>query len=55
MQVLSCEICEVFKNTYFVEHLQTADFDGTESDESKNDDGSYNDGIKAVVCRCTSK
>ena len=24
MQVLSCEICEIFKNTYFDEQLQTA-------------------------------
>ena len=24
-QVFSCEYCEVFKNTYFEEHLQTAD------------------------------
>ena len=23
-QVLSCEYCEIFKNTYFEEHLQTA-------------------------------
>ena len=23
-QVFSCEFCEFFKNTYFVEHLQTA-------------------------------
>ena len=23
-QVLSCEYCETFKNTYFEEHLQTA-------------------------------
>ena len=23
-QVLSCEICEIFKNTYFEEHLQMA-------------------------------
>ena len=53
--MLSCEICEILKNTYFVEHLQTAGFDGIESDESKNDDGSYNEGIKAVVRRCTSK
>ena len=25
-QVFSCEFCEIFKNTYFVEHLQTAAF-----------------------------
>ena len=24
IQVLSCEICEIFTNTYFAEHLQTA-------------------------------
>ena len=23
-QVFSCEYCEIFKNTYFEEHLQTA-------------------------------
>ena len=23
-QVLSCEYCEIFRNTYFEEHLQTA-------------------------------
>ena len=23
-QVFSCEFCEIFKNTYFEEHLQTA-------------------------------
>ena len=23
-QVLSCEYCEIFKNTYFEEHLRTA-------------------------------
>ena len=23
-QVISCEYCEIFKNTYFEEHLQTA-------------------------------
>ena len=23
-QVISCEICVIFKNTYFVEHLRTA-------------------------------
>ena len=24
MQVFSCEVCEVFKDTHFEEHLQTA-------------------------------
>ena len=24
--MFSCEFCEIFKNTYFVEHLQTAAF-----------------------------
>ena len=24
MQVFSCEYCEIFKNAYFEEHLQTA-------------------------------
>ena len=24
MQVISCEYCEIFKNTFFEEHLQTA-------------------------------
>ena len=33
-----CEICEIFKNTYFVEHLRKAAADGSESDESENDD-----------------
>ena len=42
-KVFSCEICEIFKNTYFVEHLQTAASHGSKSDESEND-GSYNEG-----------
>ena len=50
-----CEICESFKNTYFVEHLRTGASDGSKSDESENDDESYNEGIEAVVCRCSSK
>ena len=54
-QVLSCQICEIFKNTYFVEHLRTAASDGSESDGSESDDDSYNEGIQAVVCRCSSK
>ena len=53
--MFSCEICEIFKNTYFVEHLRTAASDGSESDESENDDESYNEGIEAVVRRCSSK
>ena len=28
---------------------------GSESDESENDDDSYDEGIEAVVCRCSSK
>ena len=51
----SCEICKIFKNTYFVAHLQTAASDGSESDGSENDDESYNKFIKAVVRRCSSK
>ena len=53
--MLSCEIFKIFKNTYFVEHLQTAASDGSESDESENDDESYNESIEAVVHRCSSK
>ena len=53
--MFSCEICEIFKKTYFVDHLQMAASDGSESDESENDDESYNEGIEAVVCRCSSK
>ena len=55
IEVFSCEICEIFKNTYFVEHLQTAASDGSESDESENDDESYNEVIEAVVRICSSK
>ena len=47
--MFSCEICDIFKNTYFVEHLRTAASDGSESDESENDDESYNKGAEAVV------
>ena len=32
-----------------------ADSNGSESDESENDDDSYDEGIEAVVCRCSSK
>ena len=53
--MLSCQICEIFKNTYFVEHLRTAASDGSESDGSESDNDSYNEGIQAVVCRCSSK
>ena len=53
--MFSCEICEIFKKTYFVEHLQMAASDGSESDESENDDESYNEGIEAVARRCFSK
>ena len=27
-QIFSCEYCEIFKNTFFEEHLRTAAFDG---------------------------
>ena len=53
--MLSCEICEIFKNTYFVEHLRMAASDGTESDENENDDESYNEGIEAVAHRYSLK
>ena len=46
---------EKHQNIYFVEHLQTAASDGSEGDESENDDGSYNKGIETVVRRCSSK
>ena len=49
-----CKICKIFKNTYFVEHLQTSS-DDSESDESENDDESYKEGIEAVVRKCSSK
>ena len=42
-------------NTYFVERLWMTASDGSESDESENDDESYNEGIEAVVRRCSSK
>ena len=48
-------ICDIFQNTYFVEHLRTAAFDGSESDDSENDDNSYSESIEAVVRRCSSK
>ena len=35
--------------------MWTAASDGSESDESENDDESYNEGIEAVVCWCYSK
>ena len=54
-QVFSWEICKIFKNTYFVEHLRTTASDGSESDKSWNDNQSYNEGIEAVVNRCSSK
>ena len=31
IQVFSCEYCEIFKNTYFAKHLQTAAY-GTPED-----------------------
>ena len=53
--MFSYEICQIFKNIYFVEHLQTAASDGSKSDESENDDESYNESIEAVVRRGSSK
>ena len=52
--MFSSEICKILKNIYFVEHLRTAASDNCESDDSENDDRSYNESIKAVVCRCSS-
>ena len=49
------KFCKISKNTYFAEHLRTASSDGSESDERKNDDKSYNEDTKAVVRRCSSK
>ena len=53
--MFSSEICETFKNNYFVEHLWTAASDGSESVDSENDDESYNESIEAVVRRWSSK
>ena len=53
--MFSCEICEIFKNTYFVENLRTASSYGNESDESEKDDESYSESIEAVVRRYSSK
>ena len=53
--MFSWEICKIFKNTYFVEHLQTAVSDGSESDDTENDDESHNESIEAVLCRCSSR
>ena len=50
--MFSCQIWEIFKNTYFVEHLCTADSDGSESDGSENDER-YNESIEAVAHRCS--
>ena len=62
-QVFSCEFCEISKNIFSYrtslvsasDVCQTAASDGSERDESENDDESYNEGIEAVVCRCSSK
>ena len=51
--MFSYQICEIFKNTYFVEHLRVADSDGSESDGSENDDERYNESIEAVAHRCS--
>ena len=53
--MFSYEICEIFKNTYFAEHLRMTASDGSESDESENDGECCNEGIEVVVCRCCSK
>ena len=53
--MFSCEVCEIFKNTYFMKHLWTAAPDGSESDDSENDDEFYNESIEAVVRWCFSK
>ena len=53
--MLSIEICEILKNTYFVEHLRTTASDGSECDESENDDESYSEVIEASDRRCSLK
>ena len=53
--MFSCEICEIFKNTCFIEYLRTAASDGSESDDSENDDESYNVSREAIVRRYSSK
>ena len=50
-----CEICKIFKNASIVKHLRMAAFDGSESNNSENDDESYNESIEAVVCNYSSK
>ena len=46
---------EVFcKKTNFVEHQRMTATDGSESDDSENDNESNNEGIGTVVCRCSS-
>ena len=35
-------------HTYFMEHLRTVGSDGSESDDSENDDVSYNESIEVV-------
>ena len=44
-----------FLRTPIVQNTAKAASDGSESDESENDDESYNEGIEAVVRRCSSK
>ena len=44
-----------FANTCFIEYLRTAASDGSESDDSENDDESYNISIEAIVRRYSSK
>ena len=54
-KAFSCEICEIFQNIYFAEHMEATACDGSERDESENDDESYNECIEAVVRSCSSK
>ena len=53
--MFSCEICKIFKNASIVKHLRMAAFDGSESNNSENDDESYNESIEAVVRSYSSK
>ena len=53
--MFSGEICEIFKNAYIVEHLRTVASDATESNNSENENESYNESRETVVCNCSSK
>ena len=48
--------CQFFRTSaiVFVEHLRKAATDGSESDESENDNESNNEGIGTVVHKCSS-